>query len=176
MANSSASIRRIAAFSAILALLVAALVGWRPLRYELAGYKRSREPVVVRPAVAGVVLDHGQPMAGIEVREFWGSETEEPSCEKSVPVARTDATGRFLVPATFAPRHLAPTGITVPWFCLRSSGKELAMWGRIIEPGETETLEVVCKFPRLSPHYEDGPCKVLPPNNSSKPTPLRGAA
>jgi len=160
----------------MLAVLAAAFLGWRPVRYELTRYQRSREPVVVRPAVTGVVLDHGRPMPGIEVREFRGSETEEPSCGQSTLVARTDATGRFLVPATFAPRHLAPTGITVPWFCLRSGDRELAMWGRIIEPGETATLEMVCKFPRMSPHYEDQPCKVLPPNNSSKPTPLRGAA
>ena len=152
------------------------MVGWHPVRYKLAAYERSLELVVVRPALTGVVLSHGRPLVGVEVREFRGGDNEEPDCETPVVVARTDALGRFFVAPTLRARRLAPTDITTPMFCLWSGGRELDMWGRVIEPGDIETLRVACKFPRLSPHYEDGPCKVLPPNNSSKPTPLRGAA
>jgi hypothetical protein len=181
MAESSRSAKMIFRLSLSLlgaaAVLIFAMPAWHSARTWYSAYRYRHEPVVVRPEISGTIRVNGQPRSGVRLHEHAGDIDSPPTCEALPTLARSDSSGVFRAVARTGPRHSAPTEFHANYFCLELDGTVLYDVIHVVDPSTVQPIQLDCDYPgSQTGHFEDRPCRVVRPNNSSKPTPLRGAA
>ena len=137
------------------ALAVVALSG--PVKYHVGLWT---EPVVVRPAITGVVYFYGVPASGVEVRAAQVGNNNWPSCGTLPVVAVSNNAGEFSAPALRKPSFLVNNSKRIPVEVCLSRGKvQLQSWVSFLLPNELLVHKLKCKYPVPEPwRPEDVPC------------------
>lgn len=139
----------------LLAILGAVLVGAGPivdrviLRLEQTDPRLG--PLMLRPAIGGVVTSHGRPVEGVRV--FFGRDHEGvDSCQQLGASASTDRQGRFYIPELRGGRSQLTAkesryGLVGNELCVEFRGKLLPDVLILSDPTGHESLYFRCRFP-----------------------------
>ena len=142
------------------------------------------QTVALGPDLRGTLTVDGKAARDAEVLVGFSGDHDKP-CSGLTASARTDASGRFHVPARtarFTAKQIEaiPYGTTQNYVCFRHKGRLIIDSMLLVQPGDQKRYEAECISPRpLGATGEDAMAcwwRARTPNNSFKPKPLRGSA
>lgn len=139
---------------AVLVIIGAFLVG-PAKRY----YTKLMEPVIIRPAIVGVVNFHGVPAPGVRVRAAEVASDQWPNCFTLPTVAVSDRSGRFLAFALLKPRAFVKQKQVPIEVCLTRGQTQLDTWITFFSVNEARVWWLRCNYPvPKSEQYDNRGC------------------